>query len=212
MPSLPWRPLNAVLVWSRCGPALGTPRASDHAAKRASSTDQGSNLANQMSALPADELAARAAALEERADAPRPTSWQPKNTDHPRTIVGVMESREPGPDFGYGPKDVVVVRTPSGERWGVFLFHQVLADEFDRKRPRPGDLVAVKYEGHFDGGQGASGFERYRLEVDRGRDGESAAASTPHAAAAPVTRVCEQCDYAEPEHAAGCPNDVLPPF
>jgi hypothetical protein len=129
-------------------------------------------------ALHEDDFARRAAALEERATADPPTSWQPKNAEHPRLIVGVMESREPGPDFGYGPKDVVTVRTLDGERWGIFLFHQVLCEEFDRKRPRPGDLIAVRYEGHVDGGQGASGFEKYRLEVDRdGRAGEPAPTS-----------------------------------
>jgi hypothetical protein len=129
-------------------------------------------------ALHEDDFAARAAALEERASADPPTTWRPNGDEHPALIVGVMESREPGPDFGYGPHDVVVLRTPTGARWSVFLMHQVLREEFDRKAPRPGDLVAVKYEGRVQGGQGASGFEKYRLEVDRAGD-EPAATSTP---------------------------------
>ena len=47
-----------------------------------------------MSALPADEFAARAAALEERASADPPTSWRPNGPDeHPRVIVGVIAAR-----------------------------------------------------------------------------------------------------------------------
>jgi hypothetical protein len=131
-------------------------------------------------ALHEDDFAARAAALEERAAAPHPTSWQPKNPEHPQLIVGVMESREPGPDFGYGPHDVVVLCTPAGERWGVFLMHTVLRDEFDRLQPRPGDLIAVRYEGHVAGGQGANGYEKFRLVVDRDvRAGGPAATAAP---------------------------------
>jgi hypothetical protein len=125
-------------------------------------------------ALHEDDFARRAAALEERVSAPHPTSWQPKNPEHPQLIVGVMESREPGPDFGYGPHDVVVLCTPTGERWGVFLMHTVLRDEFDRLQPQPGDLIAVRYEGRVAGGQGANGYEKFRLVVDR-----AAATSTP---------------------------------
>jgi hypothetical protein len=162
-----------------------------------------------MGALSADEFASRAAALGERASADTPTTWRPNGPDeHPPLLVGVMESREPGPDFGYGPHDVVVLRTPAGERWSVFLMHQVIREEFDRKQPRPGDLIAVKYEGRVQGGQGASGFEKYRLEVDRAAVEVGSAAAT----SAPMTPGgCDACGYVEPDHAAGCPNDV-PPF
>jgi hypothetical protein len=170
-------------------------------------SDAETTLLSCVSALFADDFASRAAALEERAAADPPTTWRPNGPDeHPAMIVGVMESREPGPDFGYGPHDVVVLRTPTGTRWSVFLMHQVLREEFDRKQPRPGDLVAVKYEGRIQGGQGASGFEKYRLEVDR-----DAVRVTDSPAAPLGAPTCIDCGHVEPDHAANCPSD-LPPF
>jgi hypothetical protein len=123
-----------------------------------------------------------------------------------------VESRDrEAVDFGYGPHDVVVLQTLTGERKQVILLHQVLKDELDRKQPRPGDLVAIRYIGRVQGGQDASGYARYRVEVDRLGDGIDHPPDEPVQPRS-AAEACVDCGY-QGEHAPDCPNgDDVTPF
>jgi hypothetical protein len=167
-------------------------------------------FASRMSALPADELAARAQALAERVDADPPTTWRPNDPDkaHPRLLVGEFVRLAEG-HTSYGPARIVVLRDGEGRDWSIWLLHAVLKQEFAKLRPRPGELVAVKWNGHVEPRDGRAGYESYTVAVDRdagavdwGFAGEVEPAATPAGAT-----VCEQCGFAEPAHASGCPND-----
>jgi hypothetical protein len=154
-----------------------------------------------MSALPDHDLAARAEALRERAEGEFPESWRPGEEDQPETLVGLLESKVVGPDLGYGPREIVVLRTLEGVRWSVWLIHDVLIQEFERQKPNPGDLIAVHYDGRREGGQGKSGFHMYRLVVDHA----IAAVSDSAPSAEPL---CPECQRVESDHAPGCPNEI----
>src|SRR5437899_1437816 len=95
-----------------------------------------------------DDFASRAAALQESVSAARPTSWRPDDADqhHPNPLVGVLVRVDDG-HTPYGPAKIVVLRTPAGDEYGVWLLHAVLKGEFARLRPQAGELVAVRYLG-----------------------------------------------------------------
>lgn len=179
-------------------------------------------------------LARRAAELAERASAAHPTSWRPNDPakGHPQLLVGELVRVDEG-HTSYGPKKIAVLRTVDGELFGVWLLHAVLQQEFARQRPRIGELIAVRYVGHVPGRDGQPGYEKFRLVVDRQDAGADWSALTTDAGVSPEASPeprpfagvepseaspppdepeCELCGYREPEHAAGCPNDDLPPF
>jgi hypothetical protein len=172
-------------------------------------------------ALHEDDFAARAAALGERANAAHPTTWRPNDPDkgHPQLLVGELVRVDEG-HTSYGPAKIVVLRTPAGDEFGVWLLHAVLKGEFLRLRPRTGELVAIRYLGTVPPRDGRAGYESYRVVVDRADDAadwdslegdvEPAPTSAPATAAPAGGASCDQCGYTDPEHAAGCPNDSIP--
>src|SRR4051794_32489596 len=102
------------------------------------------------------ELARRAAALDElrqRAAGPPPESWRPDLPElaHPNPIGGTLLRVFDGPaDPTWGVKPAIEIQDETGMIWIVRCFAQILQDEFDQTRhgtPRPGDLVAITYEG-----------------------------------------------------------------
>jgi hypothetical protein len=173
-----------------------------------------------MSSTLADEFARRADELRDRVRAERPTTWRPDDphSGHPQTVVGLLVEWDRR-SSGYDDRDVDIatLRTPEGAEWSIWGYGTVLEGEFAKLRSRPGEsvgqLVAVAYKGVVEKGGGARPYRSYRVVVDSARNvfaGESpaVAAQLP----LPATAVCDQCGYAEPEHAANCPNSDLPPF
>jgi hypothetical protein len=161
----------------------------------------------------ADDLARRAAALLERANADPPTTWKPRDraARHPQAIAGevVEKATKIGRGWNGADVDVVTIRTPEGAEWSVWCFGAIL--EQDLAGVQVGDVVAVKYEGHREGKN--NGYELFRVVVHRGGFGRlPAGVETPAAAddsagiTAPIR--CEACGFDEPEHAQGCPNEI----
>jgi hypothetical protein len=170
------------------------------------------------------DFAARAAALAERACGPEPISWRPDMPElrHPNPIVGLLERVVDGPDRGWGPTRIAELRDPDGQAWSVWLLGHVLKTEFDQERvgsPRPGELVAVRYEGRKqrrDARPGENGgYESYRVVVDRDpRAPQPQQVSTgthldepEPAVAGRDVPVCAACGYRDGAHAEGCPED-----
>jgi hypothetical protein len=110
---------------------------------------------------------------------PPPETWRPDKPElvHPNPLVGVLEWIVAPRDFGWGPTNGAVLRIVDGTTWCIWLMGTVLKQEFDQDAPgtpRPGDLVAVFYEGRkrkksapaHD--QSPSAFyESYRVVVDQ---------------------------------------------
>jgi hypothetical protein len=64
------------------------------------------------------------------------------------------------------PRPIAVMRDV--DEWGVSLLAAVLVDEFRRRPPGRGELVAVRYDGRPRPRLAETLVDRYRLFVDRG--------------------------------------------
>jgi hypothetical protein len=115
-----------------------------------------------------DAVALRARALVERMEAPPATSWRADQPElrHPNPIVGELVRVETG-YTSFGRKQIVVLRDLDGRGWSIWLLHSVLQEEFARKRPAIGDLVAVQYCGKVTPQGGGAPYGKFKLMVDR---------------------------------------------
>jgi hypothetical protein len=86
-----------------------------------------------------EELERRAAALRERIEAELPPAWRPdlRAEGHPEQLLGefVGERVVHGKGYSGGPCTVVVIRERDGREHAVWLWHQVLRDEWEAQRP-----------------------------------------------------------------------------
>jgi hypothetical protein len=106
----------------------------------------------------------RIARLRERAEREFPDSWVPEQPGE--EIAGELVRYERG-TTSYGEQVIAVLRTPDGSERSVWLLHAVLRGEFAKLRPRPGELLLVRYEGKRQPAGGGSAYVSYRVEVDR---------------------------------------------
>lgn len=109
-------------------------------------------------------MKSRAARLAEQAERDFPESWIP-SADDPQ-IIGEFVRLDRATTRRGEPAPIVVLRTEDGAERGVWLLHIVLLDEFKRVRPKPGELVAVRYLGKKTSAAGQS-YHGYRVVVDR---------------------------------------------
>jgi len=68
------------------------------------------------------------------------------------TLTGTMTAVEMIDPNGKGAYPVVTVRSDDGQEFNVHAFHSVLKRELARRRPKPGDEIAILYEGKREGG------------------------------------------------------------
>jgi hypothetical protein len=69
---------------------------------------------------------------------------------------------------GQGAYPVVTIRSEDGQEHAVHAFHSVLKRELARRRPRPGDPLAIKYEGKQQGAK----YEYHSYKVEGGQPKE----------------------------------------
>jgi hypothetical protein len=172
-----------------------------------------------VAAMTDTEFARRAAALAERAERPPPESWRPDDASkgHPEKLIGELVRYEEN-HTAYGPCRIAVLRNSAGAEFSVWLLHTVLRNEFARLRPKPGELVYVRYLGKRQPKQpGGSPYDAYAVVVDRddvdwdGSDagfGERSVGASSPVAPAVAAAACEMCGYDDPDHAADCPNEI----
>lgn len=110
-----------------------------------------------------DDAADRIAQLQERADHAAPESWIPEAAGE--EIAGELVRYESG-HTAYGRQVIAVVKPPNADERSLWLLHSVLRAEFAKQRPRPGELVLIRYLGRKQGADG-TGYAAYRLEIDR---------------------------------------------
>lgn len=116
-----------------------------------------------MSAPEPDVRSERLAAMRDRASRERPASWVPQEVGE--ELAGELVRYERG-ETSYGRQIIAIVRGLDGSERACWLLHSVLRDEFAKVKPRPGELLLIRYEGKRDNASGQP-YAAYRLEVDR---------------------------------------------
>jgi hypothetical protein len=105
--------------------------------------------------------------------------WRPHQQEHkcPAEIFGLVlelgEYFSSYRDASGENKTHTTARVLSADNtvWSVVAFHGFLQSEFDRKKPRVGDFVAIAYKGTRPAKKaGESDANVYRLEVERNPD------------------------------------------
>ena len=109
------------------------------------------------------DVDARVARLRERAENEPPASWVPEADGE--YIAGKLVRYERG-TTAFGDQIIAILQAPDGTERAVWLLHAVLHNEFSRQRPRPGELVLIRYVGRRQAASGAP-YAAYRVEVDR---------------------------------------------
>lgn len=67
----------------------------------------------------------------------------------------------------HGPHPVVTIKSEDdGEVYSVHCFHTALASQMQEQDPKPGDRVAVRYEGMKTAKDGETEYKNYRVRVD----------------------------------------------
>jgi hypothetical protein len=89
-----------------------------------------------------------------------PPAWKPIPGE---ILVGTVELYDTW-EGRYGPVKVVVLRDEAGGGLvSVYLGATVLFEEFKKWRPRPGELVGIRYFGKDED----RGYHKYKVMVDR---------------------------------------------
>lgn len=130
-----------------------------------------------------DDLQARAAALEARAEQAPPEAWVPQNPGD--KLTGVLVRMEEG-STEYGVQDVAVIRRLDGTELAFWLLHSVAKSEWEKLEPAPGELVCIHYGGRKQP-QNAEGrpYQHFRILVDRDQAAGEPTAHKPAAALEP---------------------------
>src|ERR1043166_4976930 len=102
------------------------------------------------------EMEERAARLRQQVEQGFPESWKPEKPGE--TLVGIFVDHDTG-HTPYGPKRIVVLEdTQTKERRSVWVLHEALQSQFQRARPKIGELVAVRYEGRTNSRDGKNEY------------------------------------------------------
>ena len=111
-------------------------------------------------------------ALEERVNLEYPDAWLPETNDsHPNPLVGEVVDRREATTRRDSVETVLVVRTPDGVEWSLWLLGAVLQRELSTARP--GDRLAVRWLGMRPNAEGTP-YRSYRVALDAGAKEESA--------------------------------------
>lgn len=123
--------------------------------------------------------------MEERLNAPDPEGWRPEAGDLLIGTVDEVSSRE----GDFGPYPLIIVEKSDGSYVAVHAFHSVLRNEIESLQPSIGDEIGIKYEGVKEpkGGlkKGMSGYEMYRVKLERKSPAGSTVPSPPRVQAVP---------------------------
>jgi hypothetical protein len=69
-------------------------------------------------------------------------------------------------DTEYGPQRIVVVDPGDGALRSIWLLHDALLSQMKKLKPQPGDVIAVRYLGRQQSGNGRS-YHAYTVATDR---------------------------------------------
>lgn len=88
------------------------------------------------------------------------TTWEPGRGE---ILTGTLEKMDSGMTE-YGEYPIANIRDEDGELWGVWLFHTVLQDQWEKADPEPGDKVGILYYGKRSGS--THDYHHYDVEVE----------------------------------------------
>lgn len=109
----------------------------------------------------------RVAALHNRADEPLPESWQPKNPGD--ELVGKFVRLDKGVT-SYGDCWIVVLESlkQPGQLASVWLLHTALKSQFAKAKPKPDQLVLIRYEGKRKPKSGGAEYHDWKVLTEGG--------------------------------------------
>lgn len=151
----------------------------------------------------------RVAALHDRAEEPLPESWQPK--DPGDELVGKFVRLDKG-TTSYGPCWIVVlesIKTPGVFR-SVWLFHTALQNQFNKARPKAGELVLVRYEGKRKPKSGGAEYHDWKVLTEGGGQHGGFSWEEFHSGDAAVDPQSEFVPPEFPEADFSTPDDDVP--
>jgi hypothetical protein len=133
--------------------------------------------------------------------------WKPSPGD--KLIGTVVEVDERTSHYGAYP--LVVVETDDGDEVAVHGFHTVLKNELARKRPAPGDLLGIVYQGR----DTERNYEKYRVVLERATPQPDAVDWDAHQSASDADLgqpAGEDRQFAGPDDQVPPPTDADVPF
>lgn len=101
--------------------------------------------------------------LRGEADREYPPPWQPAPGDE---LIGTVVAVNPSAHTVHGPRPVVEIAEPNGDRVSVWLHSKVLRRQFERADIRLGETVLIRYRGKVDRDNEPS-YHDFKLVVDR---------------------------------------------
>lgn len=177
---------------------------------------------------PPDDTRARVAALRDRASQGYPEAWIPSREDP--EFVGFFRSLDQRPTRNGAALVAVFADAASGIERAVWLVHTALRNEMARQRPRPGELVLIRWEGTREPAAGGRAYEAYRVVVEREGgslgwdtiavdDDQAPAPASSQPPAVPdamaeaeamtvTSSPCRSCGRADGHHEQSCPEDI----
>jgi hypothetical protein len=112
------------------------------------------------------ERAERLQQLRRQTEEPFPENWSP--TEQDPMLAGEFVRLEHG-HTRFGERGIAIVRLDDGTLRSVWILSTALQSQFQKKRPRPGDLICIRWLGLRAGASG-NDYNDFRVEVDRGQD------------------------------------------
>ena len=105
----------------------------------------------------------RLAAARAKLDQPRAETY--RFTDAGDEIAGTVVRLDVA-DTEYGPQRIVVNDAGDGELRSIWLLHDALLSQMKKLKPQPGDVLAVRYLGRQQSGNGRS-YHAYTVAMDK---------------------------------------------
>lgn len=92
---------------------------------------------------------------------PAARGWRPAPGD---TLSGRVVDTYSSGEGEYGEYPIVEVVTSEGDIVALHCFHTTLRSAVDRRKPKVGDRIGVRYDGRLtSGGFGDKGYESYKM-------------------------------------------------
>jgi hypothetical protein len=85
-------------------------------------------------------------------------------------IAGTVARLDVG-DTAYGEAKIVVLDPGDGNLRSVWLIHDALRSQMERIRPKPGDVIAVRYNGKVESQASGRQYHSYTVSTDQDKPG-----------------------------------------
>lgn len=98
----------------------------------------------------------------------RPTAWKGlKDPEHPNPLIGRLREVREVQTREYGIRRLALVEDGDGRRWEVWLSGRMIADQWAKADPSPGEVVAIADNGERETKDGRRTYRVLLVRVDR---------------------------------------------